>query len=736
MTTATIQRLIVWLSYAAVFAPLILLRNFYFPFIVPKTIFFRSIAELMFFLWIVLAIKDSRFRPRWNSKTTWAFGAFLFFVLLSGFLGLDPRMSFWGDFERMWGFITLAHFFAFFIVLSTTFQARDWLRFFQVNLAVGSLVSLYGIGQWLGLSFFEQAGADRIIATLGNASYVGGYTLLIVLLAVYLFFIRESREKPWYAAAATLAFSALFLSQTRGAYVGAALGLMITLIGVAMGTVSKSARKGALTALGVMLGAGVLLGIFHAHPFIRGNYYLRRLTEFDPQSTTAQTRFIGWQAGLKGFSERPLLGWGEENYIVLFNRYLPARFHTLSPSETYFDRAHNQFIDTLVSGGIFGFASYMAVYGFTLMGVARLWRHSSIDRTTFLFFLSALVMYLAQDFFVFDTLGPFLVIVAILAYAEWLSRERLYGPSGLGKAGPAKRVAFVAAQWLVPILTLWFFVFWFVNIRSAVASNLGAWAVSFEDPALALPAFEKAIQYDIPAIRDVRNTFADRIASLIGSPKFPPNLVKTSLDSAAREVEKTLAQAPGDVFTATKAMKILNLRFAIFGDQKDIRRAEELYVRMVPYSPERLELHFLGAQTRLLMLDYDGALARLKHAQELNPRQADAFWFSGLVMLDVGKATTTAVTELKKGFGLHFNATADQLKRAIKAALEADDTAFVRDLYESYVKKSPSDAQAWATLATVYAQLGDKAHAREAAMQAVKLDPGFTEEAKKFMQEL
>lgn len=735
MNTATLQRTIVWLSYAAAFAPLILFRNFYFPFIVPKTVFFRSIVGLMFFLWLVVAIKKPSARPRLDSRITWAFGAFLFFVLLSGLLGLDPSMSFWGDFERMWGFVTLAHFFAFFIILSTTFEARDWLRFFQVNLAVGSLLSIYGIGQWLGLTLFEQAGADRIIATLGNASYVGGYTLLIVFLAAYLFSIRSNQEKPWYAAAGTLALVALFLSQTRGAYLGAIAGIVLVLGGIIIGATSRRARKIALGLFIGMVALGAFFWVFRASPIIAHNYYLRRFTEFDPQSTTAQTRFVGWRAGLKGFIERPLLGWGEENYIVSFNKYLPAYFHSLSPSETYFDRAHNQFIDTLVSEGIFGFASYMAIYVFAAVSVTTLWRRAAIDLTTFLFLLSVVAMYLIQDFFVFDTLGPFLVMVALLAYTEWLVRERLAQPR-LKERAPAKHSIFVPAQWLVPLLALWFFVFWFVNVRAAVASNLGAWSVSFDDLNLALPNFEKAVQYDIPAIRDVRNTFADRVALLINNPKLPPNLVKTTLDSAVREVEKTLVEAPTEVFTATKAIKLLNLRFALFGGRKDIERAEELYIDTVPRSPERLELHLLGAQTRLLAVDYDGALRRLKLVQELNPRQADGFWFSGLVMLDAGKATTTALADLKKGFDLRFNATTEQLKRAIKAALEADDIAFVRDLYETYVRKTPSDAQAWATLATIYAQLGDKAHAREAALQAVKIDPVFTEEAKKFLQEL
>ncbi|MDP3794512.1 MAG: O-antigen ligase family protein [bacterium] len=439
MSSHTLRRIIVWLGYTASFAPLILFRNFYFPFIVPKTVFFRTVVELMFVLWVVLALKYPQYRPRLHSKVTWGFGAFLFFVLISAVAGLDPRMSFWGDFERMWGFLTLAHFFAFFLVLSTTYDTKDWLRLFQVNLAVGSLVALYGIAQRLNFPFVEQPGLDRIIATLGNASYVGAYMILMGASALYLFVVRPVTERWWYALAGLLAATALVLSVTRGAYLGALTG-----VGLLLAAVTYLAKDGRVRRWLFVLTAGavvaaLLLILFRTGPVIQGNRYLRRLTEFDLSSNTAQTRFIGWRAALNGFYERPLFGWGEENYIVAFNKSFTARFYSLAPTETYFDRAHNQFLDTLVSEGIFGFLSYVSIYIFTILGAVGLWRRSALDSATFLLLVITPVAYAVQDFFVFDTLGPFMLLLILFGFGEHILRKSAAGAVPVSEQDPERK---------------------------------------------------------------------------------------------------------------------------------------------------------------------------------------------------------------------------------------------------------------------------------------------------------
>jgi hypothetical protein len=50
---------------------------------------------------------------------------------------------------------------------------------------------------------------------------------------------------------------------------------------------------------------------------------------------------------LKGIAERPVLGWGQENFNYVFNKYYnPQMFG----QEEWFDRTHNVVLDWLIAG--------------------------------------------------------------------------------------------------------------------------------------------------------------------------------------------------------------------------------------------------------------------------------------------------------------------------------------------------------------------------------------------------
>ena len=62
---------------------------------------------------------------------------------------------------------------------------------------------------------------------------------------------------------------------------------------------------------------------------------------------------------LKGFQEKPILGWGQDGFNYVFNKYYdPAMYG----QESWFDRAHNAPLDFLVAGGILGFLSYFGLF--------------------------------------------------------------------------------------------------------------------------------------------------------------------------------------------------------------------------------------------------------------------------------------------------------------------------------------------------------------------------------------
>jgi O-antigen ligase len=71
---------------------------------------------------------------------------------------------------------------------------------------------------------------------------------------------------------------------------------------------------------------------------------------------------------IKGIAEKPFIGWGQESFNYVFNKYYDPRMYN---QEQWFDRAHNVFFDWLTAGGILGLGTYLFFFGTLLW---YLWR--------------------------------------------------------------------------------------------------------------------------------------------------------------------------------------------------------------------------------------------------------------------------------------------------------------------------------------------------------------------------
>ena len=77
------------------FAPLFLVSQFLFPFITPKTLWFRLLVEIGLVFWVYLMAKDRQYRPKFN----WLQLAVLVYVLiitLASLFGVNLYKSFIG----------------------------------------------------------------------------------------------------------------------------------------------------------------------------------------------------------------------------------------------------------------------------------------------------------------------------------------------------------------------------------------------------------------------------------------------------------------------------------------------------------------------------------------------------------------------------------------------------------------------------------------------------------------
>ena len=113
---------------------------------------------------------------------------------------MSPQRSLWSTYERMQGFVDLAHWFAFTWVMASVFRSwNDWRWLLNFNLGVSAFMGLLGLGQHYQfgpivdqLTYLKAT--TRLDITLGNATYVGAYMMVNVLIG--LGFLARSFLRP------------------------------------------------------------------------------------------------------------------------------------------------------------------------------------------------------------------------------------------------------------------------------------------------------------------------------------------------------------------------------------------------------------------------------------------------------------------------------------------------------------------------------------------------------------
>ncbi len=143
--------------FAILLTPLIIFRNAYFPYIVPKTLYFRIIVDIisLFYLWLVW--RDRSFLPK-KSWVGWSLLFYYVILIVATIASTNPIRSFWSTWERMDGTFTLLHVLAYVLILVHVFKEEKWWRrlfIWQMVLAV--IMYAYSLAQRGGASFtFES----------------------------------------------------------------------------------------------------------------------------------------------------------------------------------------------------------------------------------------------------------------------------------------------------------------------------------------------------------------------------------------------------------------------------------------------------------------------------------------------------------------------------------------------------------------------------------------------------
>lgn len=604
----------IWMGiYATIVIPFIVVNNMFFPYIVGKAFTFRIIVEIIFSLWLIIAIKYKEFRP----KLSWIFisaGIFTLVLLLADINAVAPFKAFWSNFERMEGWVTIVHLFAYLLVLGSMLYAEKlWLWFLRANVFAAFI---------LVITSLDSSTETRFSGPLGNPIYISVYFLFIFFFTLVLWYkdILVRHLADWssfkkvflnsmfyiYLASSVLSFYAVYRT-SRGVLLGLIGGVLMAAILIALLEKEKKIIKYISSGVVVIVVAVVLIFLTSRNSdFVKNNPTLSRLAEVSWSNVNGQARQYVWPMAIKGFREKPILGWGQEGFNYVFNKYYDPRMYS---QEQWFDRAHNASLDFLVAGGILGLLSYLSLFIFSLF---LLWlKKTSLSITERALLTGLLSGYFFQALFVFDNLVSYILFFTTLAYIHSRLVENRSQHRILDREIGDDYQNYI----LIPVVVILFgWIIYFVNIPAIKANTSLIKALQLIQMGRITESknyFSQALSYGSLGDSEIREQLLSNTVAVVQAKGVENKIKNDFVNLTLTEAEKQISRVPNDaryqILTGSFLNNIGNPNLAL----PYINKAIEL-------SPKKQTMHFELIRSLVYLKRFDEALIEAKSTYELD----------------------------------------------------------------------------------------------------------------------
>ncbi len=607
--------------WAVLLIPFFVANSMFFPYITGKNFAFRIIVEIIFALWVYLAFIDAKYRPKFSWITV-SVGAFVVIMFIADIFAVNPLKALWSNFERMDGFITLLHLIMYLFVFGSVMKSEKiWSWFFRSSLIASMLLTIFVLKEWL------TTGATRVSVTLGNPIYVAvffmfNFFFVLILLYKDVILKNENSLKPFksicknwltytYLIVAAICFFDIWRTSTRGVILGLIGGLVVTSIIIAIfekkNKLLKKSSIGALIAIVAIIGGFLLI---KNTQFVKNNVTLERMAEisWNDVAGQGQARQYVWPMALKGVAEKPVLGWGQDGFNNVFNKYYDVRMYD---QEQWFDRAHNTPLDVFVAGGSLGLLAYLSIFAAAIFVIIK--KKNNFGVTEIGLIVGLLAAYFAQNLFVFDNLVSYIFFYIILAY--------LYFRDTQGESKDQRKISDDTANYVVaPILVVVFgAMLWYCNITpiNANLNLINAMQSVSQSPETSLNYFNQVFSANTFGSAEAREQIISIVPQIASSQnlddKVKQGFVLLAYDQMQKQINETPYDARYQFFMGVFLDNINQYPLALPYLQKALG-----------LSPNKLTMMFELAKCYSYLGQKEKALEISKNAYDLVPIYTDA----------------------------------------------------------------------------------------------------------------
>jgi len=723
--------------YLAMLLPLVFTSRTMYPWHFGKTVLFQALIEIL----LVLALIYLSFNSKKIFKFNWLDWLVLGFVVLqiiSAVFGVNFMRSFWGNQQRAQGIFTWLHFTASYFLLRQFFiTKKDWQNL-GIWLLVISFISC--LIAWFGkyFAFLENviSQSSQLSGMIGNPIFFASYLIIPVFLGFVCFFILDKNNKwRWFGLLAGLfGLITLLFTQVRGAFVGLTVGL------VAIWTMqilfSRSLKtKRILISIGILF----LILISSTYIFNQKSDYLQknlpvisRLLNITPYETTASTRLMAWQIALKGWQDRPVFGWGPENFQDAFDKHYNPEFLRYSFAETVWDKPHSYPLEVLSTMGLLGFICYLAIVVMLLAYLMRIIKRQDNEnrRLAFIILVGAVVAYVVQSSFAFETSNSLLIwmtVIAFISFCYTLSKNKA---NGYTSEFLHKSVAWIAI--IIIIITPYLLYKNYTFYKASVYMGDTRDAADIGSNYLWQKNAPQVLAAEVPFLWEQAIFLTKDLSNFDSYGKLDKKTLETAAPQLVEIFEQEIKNNPQSYLLRFWASQLYCL-MGEYIDNKYYNRSNQLLEEAWQFSPERQHIPLLLAKNYLLQDKTAEAIEILEQLVKKNPQFKEPHWFLGLALVKNGQEDR-GMEELEKGksFGISFK---NNILYLIDLYARRKEYKKIIPLYEKLINDEPDKASYYASLAATYAAIGDEENVIINLNKAVELNPALTEEAKLFLEQ-
>lgn len=728
--------------------PALIAPPYFFPADWGKSIVFRIILSIFLFLFLYQVFYKKNTIPATdikNNKIVWLMGAYFIVFLLASIFSVDPNFSFWGSPFRGGGFVNFGFCFLYAILFFIFLNKKDWQIAWIVSIITGILVCGLALIQYYGLFNNLFVPSNQPPSTMGSPIILAIY-LLLLFFPTLSFAISEQniRLKIFYLCSLALFAFTILISETRAVYLGIFISAIYFLL--------FYPKKHKFLKLGVIAFSSlVFFAVIYANTnpqlpkFLENKITKKVAGQLLIKNVLGDERFRAWQIIVKEINDKPVLGYGPENLSIGFDKNYDSKIVW----STWWDRAHNIFLDVAVQTGILGMLAQIALF------IVLLWQLGKNRNIITLGLQSSIIGYLVAGFFSLDTLSVYLVLFLIIAYSLHLTTQPKTDLSPTNKKAWWKPTI-LCALFLFLIIFLWQYNFVPLSINANI--NKATTLAKNKDCTGALKLMDQTL---------LKRSFLDSYLRMeyievekICSEYYPQNAMLYT----KRGLEVLTEAVKIQPLYTRYWIDLGELATALIDQEDDptkkaglAKQARFYFEEALKLAPRHQEIYTALTELEIAVGNYTDAKTNAQKCIDINPATGDCYFYmavSQIYLKDIanGKVNLQKAEDMGVDIGVNkklvllSNAYASipdypNLATLLEKLIAKEDTA-----RQDYINKggyinpnekpSTTYVQYHSTLAFIYSKLGQFSKARAEALRVMLLSPESKNTVNEFLKTL